>query len=298
MNKYDFDKQLKRLPSAVFYKWAVPIANAFIPLLPKGLDRHTVTYVHGKAGNIWFHTLRPKRTTNSSLPCLFYLHGGGFAYKQTFVHYKLEQVYCTDAPCVVFSVDYPVLPKATYPTAIDAAVHCYKYMADNAERLGIDVTRIVIGGDSAGGNLALETTIAVGTTNLPQPIGLMTLYPVVDDRQNTPSMHAFVDTPLWNARCNAKMWQWYLDGKTYVSPLERLGTLSVRHVFVETEQYDCLHDEGVALYNVLAKSIPDVQLLDNSGTYHGFDINLQADVTQRSLRTRTEFLQRCFEVSK
>lgn len=294
MGKYNFDKQLKTAPRAVFKKSLLPVANFFIPLLPKGIDKKLVVYTKGKVGKTPFHTLAPK-SAKGLLPCLFYIHGGGFAYKESFVHYKLEQAYCMQTPCLVFSVDYPVLPKAKYPTAINALVDCYKYMTDNAASMGIDCNKIVIGGDSAGGNLALETAIAVGKTDMPQPQGLMTIYPVVDNAQNTPSIQQFTDTPLWNAVCNDKMWRWYLDGQEYISPLLRLDCLKVAHMFVETEQFDCLHDEGVLLYNAAKQHVNDVQLVDNVGTFHGFDVNFTADITQKSVAARVGFLKKCFE---
>ena len=293
-SKYNFDKQLKVAPRAVFKKGLLPLANFFIPLLPKKIDKKQVVYTTFKLGKLPIHVFMPM-STKKLLPCLFYIHGGGFAYKQSFVHYKTEQAYCNLATCVVVGVDYPVLPKAKYPTAVNALVDCYKDLVAHADKLGIDCDKMAIGGDSAGGNLALEVAIAVGKTEMPQPKGLMTVYPVVDNLQNTPSMEQFTDTPLWNAVCNEKMWQWYLDGQSYVSPLQRLDGLTVEHMFVETEQYDCLHDEGVLLYNAAQKYVKDVQLLDNVGTFHGFDVNFSADITQKSVAARAEFLKKCFD---
>ena len=70
---------------------------------------------------------------------------------------------------------------------------------------------MMIGGDSAGGLLAMDTYLSLEVSE--RPAGLMLVYPVVDDSQTTPSMKRFDDTPAWNSVNNAKMWDWYLAGQ-------------------------------------------------------------------------------------
>ena len=139
---------------------------------------------------------------------------------------------------------------------------------------------MMIGGDSAGGLLAMDTYLSLEVSE--RPIGLMLIYPVVDDSQTTPSMKRFDDTPAWNSVNNARMWDWYLAGQEYRSPLER------------HKEFDCLHDEGVMIYEALSPSCGHSVLLDNKGTFHGYDINFKADITQESLQQRIRFLSESF----
>lgn len=96
-----------------------------------------------------------------------------------------------------------------------------------------------------------------------RPVGLMLIYPVVDDSQTTPSMKRF----------------------------------DVQHLFVEVEEFDCLHNEGVMIYEALSPACGHSVLLDNKGTFHGYDINFKADITQESLRQRIRFLSEAFSNS-
>lgn len=291
--KYKFDKQLKTHPNLPFFKAIFPLANAAIALLPKGIARKRFVYERRRVNGVKVHLIKPKCATNGCLPCLLYLHGGGFGYKESFVHYYAEQIYAA-APCVVLSVDYDVLPKAKYPTAVNQTVAAYRYVTAHAEEFGIDVGRIVVGGDSAGGSLALELCRNLGGADV-LPVGMMLVYPVVDEREDGASMLAFSDTPLWNSVNNAKMWRWYLDGQSYVSPVVTADKYAyLRHAFVETEEYDCLHDQGKEMYEALKANVADVTLLDNKGTFHGFDVNTNAEVVCRSFAARVQFLQKCF----
>lgn len=295
MSKYNYDKQLKIRGKAFFVKRLLPIANAVISVLPKGLDKKQVIFRNLCLDGLKLHTVTPKNLISTpDLPCLLYIHGGGFGYKESFVQYKYEQAYAVGAECTVVGVDYPLLPKYVYPSAIEYVVSAYEAIVANAEVIGVDPTRIAIGGDSAGGSLATELAYALAEHNIVEPIGVMLVYPVVDGKQR-PSMLKYSDVPFWDSVCNKKMWAWYLDGAEYISPIDREIKPTIKNLFVETEEYDCLHDEGVALYQTLVPLAENAVLLDNNGTFHGYDVNFKADITQKSLQIRVAFLQKTFE---
>ena len=207
----------------------------------------------------------------------------------------MEQEYALGAGCRVVGIDYSLAPKHPFPTALNECLEGYRYLLANAEELLIDTSRMMIGGDSAGGLLAMDTYLSLEVPE--RPIGLMLIYPVVDDSQTTPSMKRFYDTPAWNSVNNAKMWDWYLAGQEYRSPLERHKEFDMRHLFVEVEEFDCLHDEGVMIYEALSADCAHSILIDNKGTFHGYDINFKADITQESLRQRIRFLSESFSTN-
>ena len=86
------------------------------------------------------------------------------------------------------------------------------------------------------------------------------------------------------------MWDWYLAGQEYSSPLERHAEFDLSHIFVEVEEFDCLHDEGVMIYKALSDGCSHAVLLENKGTFHGYDINFKADITRKSVQERISFL--------
>lgn len=296
MSKYDYDKQLKIRIKPLFFKGLFLLANLFIPLLPRGINKKRVTFEKFRRGDVRFNIIRPNEKGERAgdlLPALVYLHGGGFGYKESFVQYKLEQEYADRAQCVVLSIDYPLLPKAVYPSAIEYSAYVYEYITEHANALKIDASKIAIGGDSAGGSLATELCFRIAERELQAPIALMLIYPVIDGKDR-PSMIKY-DVPLWNSSCNKTMWRLYLNGQNYLSPVEREPKPQIKNLFVETEEYDCLHDEGVELFNALKNKAEMAILLDNEKTFHGYEINFKARVVQESLNKRIDFLNNSFD---
>lgn len=293
MKKYDYDKQLKIKIKPVFSTGLFLLANLFIPILPRGINKNRVSFEKRREGGFRFNVIRPKSSASEVLPALIYLHGGGFGYKESFVQYKLEQEYADQAQCAVISIDYPLLPKAVYPSAVEYIANAYRYVTEHASVLKIDVNKIAVGGDSAGGSLATELCFSVCNGENKSPIALMAIYPVVDGKDR-PSMIKYTDVPLWNAPCNKKMWRLYLNGQEYISPIDREFKPQIKYLFIETEEYDCLHEEGVALFNALKPKTEHAVLLDNEKTFHGYEINFKADVVQKSLKARIDFLKKAF----
>lgn len=298
MNNYGYDKQLKIRAKPFYVKCLLPFANAVISVLPKGLNKNKVSYEKYRVGQWRFHIIKPivkpaEKTDEKNLPCLFYLHGGGFGYKESFVQYRCAQEYALGANCAVIGVDYPLLLKNVYPAAIEYCKAVYEYVFAHSSELKIDKTRLALGGDSAGGSLATELAFLLNEQDALYLAALMLIYPVVDG-ENRKSMREYKKVPLWNASCNAKMWKWYLNGAEYLSPINRPNKPQIKNLFVETEQFDCLHDEGIALYNSLFSNCENAELLDNKGTFHGYDINFKADIVKQSLKKRIGFLNKAF----
>ena len=80
--------------------------------------------------------------------------------------------------------------------------------------LNINPGRIIIGGDSAGGNLATAVTLMARDRQLALPAALLLIYPALDRRMTTKSMQKYTDTPVWNAKLNKMMWDTYLTERT------------------------------------------------------------------------------------
>lgn len=294
--KYNISKDFKKLIliKPPIFKLAMPVANTFISLTTK-INQEDFIYKEIKLEDITIQYFSPKTIENEISPCLIYFHGGGFMFKANKSKYELLQEYSIGSNCKIISIDYRLTPKYTYPSQILDCLEGYKYTIDNSKELKIDKKNIVIGGDSAGGSLALDTYLMSKKQNLPDPKGLLLIYPVVDNLQNTESMKKFQDTPCWNSVCNKKMWEWYLDGKSYTSPLKRIKEFNVKNIFIELEEFDCLHDEGYNLYKLLEKTTKNIVLLDNKKTIHGYDIIRNSKITKRSIKRRISFLKNTFK---
>lgn len=131
--------------------------------------------------------------------------------------------------------------------------------------------------------------------------GMLLVYPVLDSGVSTESMKKFVDTPVWNSILNRKMWQLYLpekvDGQNaqYVSPASASDLSNMPPTYIQTAEFDCLHDEGVAFADALESAGNSVALDETKGTVHGFDMASHSTITATAVNNRISFLNQIFE---
>ena len=110
--------------------------------------------IAGPAGRLRIRIYRPAGTVARLLPAIFYFHGGGWVMGSLEGYDLVYRYFCARAGCVVVAVDYRLAPEHKFPAGIDDAVAAYRWLQAEATELGIDPARIVIAGDSAGGNVA------------------------------------------------------------------------------------------------------------------------------------------------
>ena len=237
----------------------------------------------------------PKDLTENA-PCLVYFHGGGFVLRAAPHHYKLAQVYAEEAKCRVVLVDYSLAP---FPAPTEDCFAAYRWVIEQAPKLGIDPTRTAVGGDSAGGALAAACCLMARDRKLPAPCFQLLIYPVTDRRMQTASMAQFSDTPMWNAKNNRIMWKRYLPPShpepiEYASPMEALSFTHLPNAYVETAEFDCLRDEGAAYGTALSKAGSTVEINMTAGTPHGFELKWKAEPTQKAIDRRVDALRRAF----
>ena len=128
----------------------------------------------------------------------------------------------------------------------------------------------------------------------------MLVYPVIDRRQQTNSMKKYSDTPIWNSKLNDKMWKYYLGDKLishieYVSPIEAENFEEIPDAYIETAEFDCLHDEGVQYAETLKSHGCNVELNQTNGTIHGFDMDLKSEITKKWIKHRVDVLKEIFK---
>ena len=135
------------------------------------------------------------------------------------------------------------------------------------------------------------------------PLFQLLVYPVTDRRMNYDSCRKYTDTPMWNAKLSVKMWQGYVQDENapdiaYASPMEAQSFEKLPSAYVETAEFDCLHDEGIAYANALLEAGVSVELNETRGTMHGFDIVQNAETTKAALAARIKFMRKVLEGDK
>lgn len=127
------------------------------------------------------------------LPVLVYLHGGGWVWNSIDTHDRLMREYAAAAGCAVIGPDYALSPEAAFPQALEECAGVLRWVAAEGAAWGLDPARIVLGGDSAGANLAAGVALALrDAEGLPAGLrGLLLNYGVFDSRLDTPSYREF-----------------------------------------------------------------------------------------------------------
>lgn len=125
-------------------------------------------------------------------PVLLYLHGGGWVWNSIDTHDRLMREYAAAAGCAVVGPDYALSPEAVFPQALEECEAVLRWIAAEGAAWGLDPARIVVGGDSAGANLAAGLALSLRDGPAPIPLrGLLLNYGVFDSRLDTPSYREF-----------------------------------------------------------------------------------------------------------
>jgi acetyl esterase len=125
------------------------------------------------------------------LAVALYFHGGGWYFSSVDTHDRVAREIAAAGEMAVVSVDYALSPEAKFPQAVEECAAVVRHLAAHAAEWQIDPSRIVVSGDSAGGNLALATGLLLRDSGAPKLRGILAAYPVCDSDFTTPSYHEF-----------------------------------------------------------------------------------------------------------
>jgi acetyl esterase len=239
--------------------------------LPDEVDEVVDLLIPGPSGTIRVRVYRPLST--ELLPAVVYFHGGGWVVGTIESHDPVCRALANRTPCVVVAVDYRLAPEWPFPAALDDAWAATQWVADEALKLGADASRIVVAGDSAGGNLAAAVALRARDSGLSLALQAL-VYPVTDFDFESES-YARYDSGLNLTR--AKMqWYWaqYLAGADGLhpdaSPLRAPDLAGVAPALVQVAELDPLLSEGEAYAARLAEAGVPVILTRYDGMIHGF----------------------------
>jgi acetyl esterase len=206
-------------------------------------------------------------------PALVYFHGGGWVIGDLDTHDTLCRQLAIASGCVVVSVDYRMGPEHPFPAAVDDACAATRWLAAQAGTLGLDATRLAVGGDSAGGNLAAVVALAL-RGELPLAFQLL-IYPATDQhrthashQRNAQGYLLTTDTMTWFH--DHYITEQALDGDWRASPLLADTLAGLPPALVLTAGFDPLRDEGVAYAQRLSEAGVRASLVSFERQIHGF----------------------------
>lgn len=238
-------------------------------------EMHDLT-APGPAGPIAIRLYRARTAKQGEAqPALIYFHGGGWVIGNLDSHDGVCRGLANGADCTVLSVDYRLAPEHKFPAAIDDAVAATGWIAANATSLGIDATRLAVGGDSAGGNLAAVVAQHVRDHGPPKLRFQLLIYPACDMSMTLPSIAELAEQlPLTRSTM-----KWFIDlylrdstdvGDWRASPLKAKSLSGLPPAYVLTAGCDPLRDEGEAYAAALKAAGVRVDAKRFDGQIHGF----------------------------
>jgi acetyl esterase len=248
-------------------------------------------------GDIAVRVYTPEAAVGANRGVLLWLHGGGWVIGDLDTADATCRALANRAGAVVVSVDYRLAPEHPAPAALEDCLSALMWTVENAELLGVDATKVAVGGDSAGGNLAAMLCQRVRDDFGPEVDFQLLVYPVTDLTLGHPSMEENAEGYFLT---KASM-EWFVDcylgdrerKDPAVSPLFADDLSGLPPALVITAEYDPLRDEGEAYATRLQEAGVPTQHLRYDGQIHGFfamasmldDARAALDVAGAALRT-------------
>ena len=228
---------------------------------------------------------------------LLYLHGGGFVLGSIETEHAGAASLARALGITVVSVEYRLAPEDPFPAGLEDCYASLVWFADHAEELGVDVARIAVFGQSAGGGLSAALALLARDRGGPALCFQFLGIPELDDRLETPSMVAFDDTPLWHRPNAVLSWRYYLgeepgEVSPYAAPARATDLAGLPPEYISTMEYDPLRDEGIRYALGLLAAGVTVELHSFPGTFHGSALFAQAAVSKRIYAESLQVLSR------
>lgn len=231
----------------------------------------------GPAGAIPLRLYRPKGSAAGQvLPALVFFHGGGWVIGDLETHDRLCRQLSNESGTCVIAVHYRLAPEHVFPAAVEDAFAATQWIAANATSLGIDATRLAVGGDSAGGNLSAVVSLLARDAKGPALRLQVLIYPAVDFAMNTASFETRGDVLPLTKQAVTWFRDHYLgtDAAKFAdwraSPALAPSLAGLPPAYVVTAGYDVLCDEGRAYAAALARAGVPVEEAHFEGMIHGF----------------------------
>lgn len=237
--------------------------------LPSVEDR----VIPGPGGDLPVRIYRPSDAPN--LPVLVYFHGGGWVIGSLETHDGTCRALAKGSPCVVVSIDYRLAPEHRYPAAAEDCYAATQWVADHANELGIDATRIAVGGDSAGGNLAAAVSLMARDQSGPSIAFQLLIYPVTDADFSRVSYIDNAEGYFLTTSSMKWFWDHYVPDvgdrtQAYCAPIHAADLSGLPPALVITAEFDPLRDEGEAFAVRLKEAGVSTQATRYDGMIHGF----------------------------
>jgi acetyl esterase/lipase len=270
---------------------------------PQPVERHIPGPPGAPEVRLWVVDPAP---LEKSKPLLLHMHGGGFMMTDPLLMPQLQGI-ATDCHCVVVSVDYRLAPETRYPGSLQDNYAALKWVHAHSEELGIDRSRIAVGGESAGGGHAASLAIHARDRNEVPIIFQLLIYPQLDDRTGSshpapPAIGHF----MWTPSANRLAWSSLLgvpaaSSKVPVSavPARVASVAGLPPAWIGVGSIDLFVEEDMEYARRLVHAGVATELSVVRGAFHGFDLLVpDAEASQQFSAGWKTALRKAFATAK
>lgn len=234
------------------------------------------------------------------LPALLWIHGGGYTLGSADMSDSSQADMALAGECLVVSVDYRLAPEHPFPAPLEDCYAALKWLAANAAELGVDASRIAIGGMSAGGGLAAALALLARDRGEVPVLFQLLMCPMLDDRNITPSSHRITMEGFFNRDANLAGWAAYLNGEpggaevpAYAAPARAQELKGLPPAYITVGDLDLFLDEDIGYAQRLLQAGVPTELHVYAGAFHGFEMWApSAAISQRCLQGIHQALRR------
>lgn len=236
-----------------------------------------------------------------TLPGFYHIHGGGMIIGSIDGEDASMAAFVEQVGCVAVSVEYRLAPEHRHPAPVEDCYAGLRWMAEHAAELRIDADRIAVGGESAGGGLSAATVLLARDRGGPKVAFQYLIYPMLDNRNVTPSSKEFVgEWPGWPREMNLLGWQALLgdgaygeDVSPYAAPARAQSLSNLPPAYIDCGNLEVFRDEDIEYAQRLLQAGVPVEFHCWPGVFHGWELAAPtADVTQRAFAARYAAMKR------
>jgi acetyl esterase/lipase len=229
----------------------------------------------GPAGDIRYRLYAPISEDDARLPGFVFFHGGGMVAGSIETHDRVCAALAQTTGCRLISVDYRLAPEHKFPAAVEDAIAATHWVCTHAASLGIDATKLVVGGDSAGATLGAVVCQDALKNAGPAILLQCLICPVLDFEEPSPSRQAFAENHLIDkATIDADLADYLPDdidlSDPRISPLRATDLVGLPAAIIHTAEFDPMRDEGNAYASKLMAAGVAVEHVCHDGMIHNF----------------------------
>lgn len=256
--------------------------------------------VSGKqAPDVRLRMYRPAGQCGTKLAGMCYMHGGGYIIGTPDQEDEAMCHIVREVGCLIASVDYRLAPEHKSPAAVEDCYAGLKWMSANADEIGLDASRLAIGGRSAGGGLAASLALLTRDRAEIKPVFQMLIYPMIDDRTR-PAGAAITDARVWNHGHNDRAWAAYLTGapggsatSPYAAASRAENLAGLPPAYIAVGDAEVFLQENIDYAERLRRAGVPAELHVFPGAFHGWESMLPAaSISQRAIAERVVVLKK------